>query len=466
MSEPELPSVEHVLPRPRRIRRTLVGTILACIGLMVSAYFYEGYTARKRLEAAIAAADRMDPYWRLEDLEAHREKLPDDKNSAVVIAAVVPVLPGSWSKFVAGNDFQSRDDHSGRRLDEKQVRILRTELKASARALVAARKLKDLPKGRFPFPLGVTPVLSHVQEVRTIANLLSFDAMLRAEEKDLEGAMESCSALLNTARSIGDEPTYISALVRIAIRSIAIGRLELVLSQGEPSDQALETIQRAWEDEEQFSLLVAASRGERAFADKSIQALQEGNGGGGTSNGVTGNATLNRIIAFFQRGSLSANRAASLELHTEIIEIANLPEPERQGRWDRLKARSGRFPGLVRLTYPMTEKLVEADRRTRAQMRLIIVTLAAERYRKANGKWPESLSVLVPKYLKEVPTDPYDGARLRFRRVDGGVVVYSIGADRLDNGGTLGTGYAGSDVGVRLWDVNRRRQPPLPSQAP
>lgn len=55
----------------------------------------------------------------------------------------------------------------------------------------------------------------------------------------------------------------------------------------------------------------------------------------------------------------------------------------------------------------------------------------------------------------EVPLDAYDGKPIRYRRLADGVVVYSVGADGKDDGGK-----AGADLGYRLWDVDRRRQPP------
>jgi hypothetical protein len=67
-----------------------------------------------------------------------------------------------------------------------------------------------------------------------------------------------------------------------------------------------------------------------------------------------------------------------------------------------------------------------------------------------------------------VPTDPFDGRPLRYRRLADGVVVYSVGDDRADDGGTLADDFpppAGTDLGVRLWDVPHRRQPP-PGEAP
>jgi hypothetical protein len=39
--------------------------------------------------------------------------------------------------------------------------------------------------------------------------------------------------------------------------------------------------------------------------------------------------------------------------------------------------------------------------------------------------------------------------------------VYSVSLDRQDNGGNITDNptIAGADLGFRLWDVNRRRQP-------
>src|SRR2546425_5202633 len=243
-------------PRRRRLRLILGGVLLAAIALVVGGYFYSSYEAEKRLQVAIAAADRDDPYWRMEDLEAHRETIPNGENSALIVITAGQLVPSG------GYNFTSMQAHSSQQLNEEQARILRVKMKEATAALAHARKLKDFPKGRYPVAWSedaLSTLLPHLQRVRELANLLSADAMLRAHDKDLDGALESCLANLNGARSIGDEPTYISALVRVAVRAVTLERLEQVLSQGEPSEAALAATQKAWEREEQFPLLLAAS---------------------------------------------------------------------------------------------------------------------------------------------------------------------------------------------------------------
>jgi hypothetical protein len=124
----------------------------------------------------------------------------------------------------------------------------------------------------------------------------------------------------------------------------------------------------------------------------------------------------------------------------------------------------------VSLLMPAVAKVMEADNRTHAQTRCALVAVAAERYRRAHGNWPASVDALVEdKLLKQAPTDPYDGARLRYRVREGSVVIYSVAQDREDNGGKFDgkSGLTkGTDIGFTLWDVSQRRLLPLPPKEP
>ena len=71
--------------------------------------------------------------------------------------------------------------------------------------------------------------------------------------------------------------------------------------------------------------------------------------------------------------------------------------------------------------------------------------------------------------LKRVPSDPYDGAPLRYRVRDDRVVIYSVAQDLEDNGGTFDgkAGYTkGTDLGFTLWNAAQRRLLPLPAKEP
>jgi hypothetical protein len=97
-----------------------------------------------------------------------------------------------------------------------------------------------------------------------------------------------------------------------------------------------------------------------------------------------------------------------------------------------------------------------------AQIRTAIAAIAAERYRIDQGRWPESLNQLVPRYLSAVPRDPFVNSPLKLLKLPDGLFIYSVGFDGKDDGGKIDPKLRmrdGADTGFRLWDLGRRRQP-------
>jgi len=81
---------------------------------------------------------------------------------------------------------------------------------------------------------------------------------------------------------------------------------------------------------------------------------------------------------------------------------------------------------------PATLRIKEIYLRTAAQMRLTRAGLALLRYRETNGVFPDTLDVLGLEGL----ADPFVEAPLLYKKTPDGFVVYSVGADQKDNGGS------------------------------
>jgi hypothetical protein len=99
--------------------------------------------------------------------------------------------------------------------------------------------------------------------------------------------------------------------------------------------------------------------------------------------------------------------------------------------------RDGPSTVFARLVLP---SLTRAAIRT-AQMQTWVdaarVACALERYHLANGKWPDSLDALTPKFMEKVPVDVIDGQKLRYHQPpEGGYLLYSVGWNKKDDGGT------------------------------
>lgn len=70
-----------------------------------------------------------------------------------------------------------------------------------------------------------------------------------------------------------------------------------------------------------------------------------------------------------------------------------------------------------------------------AMQRLALTALAIENFAKDAGHFPQKLDELTPKFVPEVPEDPFNGLDLLYRPTDRGYVLYSVGPDRQDTGG-------------------------------
>jgi hypothetical protein len=460
--------------RSRWRRRLRIGAIaVLCLAVVGGGYFsYVVRSGQSRLQRVMDELDREDPGWRLEELEAQRKVIPPEQNSARPISAAAALGMPNWPR-----DEQQQFDKAVTglspevQLPEKALAILRKNLKKSEPALTEARRLADLPYGRFLITYaadGFSTSYAHLRPAREVAELLKHDAMRRSAEGDIDAALASGRGILNAGRSMYDEPSLIVQLARTACCLVALKSIERSLAQGEPSEAALNRLRRLLEEEEAFPVMLVAARGERAIADRFLQALRSGQVPSvmtvlGTKPGrfQIGNFDAEDLAYRYYFKSSSGQHAALLVHLNELVEITKLPIEEQAPRLAQFDISQGSQPLLVRSLMYSTSKIGDAVLRSKAGLRCALVAIALERYRRVHGRWPDSLAALVLEYLPCVPIDPYDGAPLRFRRLADRVVVYSVSLDRQDNGGNITDNptIAGADLGFRLWDVNRRRQP-------
>ncbi len=119
--------------------------------------------------------------------------------------------------------------------------------------------------------------------------------------------------------------------------------------------------------------------------------------------------------------------------------------------------------------------------RSVSHRRATLASLAISAYRTEHRASPDALEDLVPKYLSEIPLDAFSQQPLRYRRLpDGEILLYSVGPDLIDDGGTkiqyqrprnqrsLGPLHS-EFLGDHLFSSTRRNanfEPPLVEAAP
>src|SRR5207244_2780976 len=116
--------------------------------------------------------------------------------------------------------------------EKAHVADVRTHLAKARESVELARSIRHVPGGGFSLmfsePTIIGTLLPKHQEVRQTMGLLSYDAAVRAYDRDDTGALESCLAILAAARGFGDDPLLIAQLIRIAGVAICVSTTERV----------------------------------------------------------------------------------------------------------------------------------------------------------------------------------------------------------------------------------------------
>jgi hypothetical protein len=302
---------------------------------------------------------------------------------------------------------------------------------------------------------GISTLLPQIANVRDVANLVLADAILQSEDGNADASLTACRAILGVGRSIGDEPALVSQRKRMDIRELACRQVERSLAQGQPSEIALAALQRDFDAEEDQPLLVFGLRGERALMDRFLSAVDSGE----FSRSQLRSAGFAYTEMLFW--STAPTRAIQLRFNNRAEQIAALPAEQQQMAFQRLDDESKDLPFASRMLVPAILRVATACLSSRARIRCASAALSCERYRLARGAWPSALEELVPRFLKRLPLDPFDGKSIRFRREHDHLVLYSVGEDRRDDGGrteAVPRSSAGSDLEFRLWGPRSRRQ--------
>jgi hypothetical protein len=308
-------------------------------------------------------------------------------------------------------------------------------------------------------------LLPDQSKCRDIFNVLRYDSLRQNQIENSDGALRSCRAILNAARSLGDEPLLLSQLIRISGVFVACQSIERTLAQGEPSPDDMASLQKLLEDEDAFPDLLLALRGERAALHQVIECVKRGEVSVDDLAGSRSNWMERTARSAW---SMDARRDHALFLSFIARRIEEVQRPmheqaELEKAFERDIRELPKNAFLTRNLIPGIAKMGESDRRKHAAVRCTIAALAVERYRQEKKAWPNDLAQLCPAYLAAVPVDPFDGKPLRYRRVADGVFLYSSGTDGVDNGGALNRDFntvPGTDMGIRLWDAAQRRQRP------
>jgi len=407
--------------------------LLLLVALLVGRWFQASRLVEAELVRIRAAGEPVTP----DDLRQYCPVTPDEEDTTDL-----------WLRGVGALDtpeFQS-DARPLPVVGESQAEIPPPgepwpQLNAAEELLAKYRRSLDLLHGAADqggaarYRLDLVPldrkVLDQVQSLRGGARLLTLEANVRAHRGDLHGAADAIHAMFLLGRSLEREPLMMPQLMRGAIAGQAREQLRRLLDSVEVADDDLDRLQQDLRASDAKATLRRGMMGERVAGIQQFDAPGSGGAGGGSV-----------FFKVTQRGSF----LEFLQFWDKMIQATEEPWPQAleafkvAGQEAQARARGGMTPArvgrtLTALLVPAVDAFTSAMARDAAMNGATDAAIACERYRRRHGKLPERLDQLVPEFLPEVPSDPFDGEPLRYVVSDDGYLVYSVGPDGTDHGG-------------------------------
>jgi len=342
-----------------------------------------------------------------------------------------------------------------------------TEYDAENERLLGPLKAQTAQNGwRGTTALAIPPL----NRFRMIANILARDADLAAEQRDGLRLQRNLIAIHQLAEQLCKRDFLVTDLVAIGIRSVAYRQAAGAL-QATPEllDEAFLVAYTHRLSVPQSAADLVTLAGERLLFLELLQNVytDDGNGDGritpqleqmfgnlATVNekgepiahpGV-GQKTLEMLVAPAAM-MVVASRKDMLEHYDAQLAIIErtLSRPYRESRQEIEAATQKQIEGLslkyafAGIVWPSIARIPETGERALASRDGVIVAIGLELYRRSNGRYPDTLEALSPRYLPTIPADRIDGQEVRYELIDGKPVIYSVGVDRDDDGGRMPT---------------------------
>ena len=303
-------------------------------------------------------------------------------------------------------------------------------------------------------------LLPDLSSVRTTSKLAALDAILLLIDGDPGGAVDATILQFRIADSLNEYPTLIGNLVQMACSRLGLQTVEDILRADEVSEADLARLREALAARRRANPLLWGMWSERALHVEVYDLLASGETDVGDL--YWGSAIPVPPSKLLPEFIIRKNQIRAVEMMTRLVDAGEdlVAMHEAALQLDTEIPQLSRTYFIVKMMMPSLSRAVFLQIEHDTVLDCTLVGIAAERFRLATGRWPASLDELVPVYLDQVPLDPFaEGQPLKLVVADRGIIIYSIGEDKMDDDGDVVVEEyqrVGPDLGFRLLDPEHR----------
>ncbi len=431
--------IEGAPKAKRRFRFWHIGGVVLLLAILTFVIFR--LAGRAKLQGRLDAMRAAGWPVTLVELDAWYEAPPYGENAADYIIEALAYLqkPDPDQKgqipWLGNAKMAARTEP----FDAETAVIVTQLLQDNQDAIAFLQEAATRERSRYPVDLtkGHATLLPHLSDLRSAVQLLCLKAMLHSEQGQQDLATGALICAFKVANSQAAEPVLISQMVRHGGQTTALVSLERIVNQVALEQEHLVHLRRTLMTAYDPDAMARAFAGERCMV---VLMLRDPRATGMELPPIFAHEgpSLLQIYGAQALGLVDRCLVQYIDDIDDLIAALRLPAHERQQAAGDLERRGQEFrEAHPALSYfiPSLHRFVLTDLAHMTRMRVAGVAIAVEQYRLAGNTLPEQLADLVPTFAPEVPLDPYDGRPLRYRRLEQGYVVYSIGKDLTDDGG-------------------------------
>jgi hypothetical protein len=494
--------IEQTRSRPRRrwvwwvvVGVGVLGLVIGPIGIWLTVVWFGGLA---QLESAMAEADAIYPHWRWEDLSRQREQVPPEENAWPLIEQIAARYRANpytetlernqrfwdrWNQYLASNPNRYLPAELSKELEDwiahdRTLPLLIEQVNRRRRAQAPWPYLGGSPP--LPYPISIESVLWRNRSALAIMHehYLNQERYREAEIAVL--------AAWKVVTALDDIPSEYYQSIGSGFQNWAIRRLERHLLLTEFSQENRQIVRQLLERQQEIARqrIFWAIRAERALAHERFEQIRRGElsltkaddwGGGSSWLPSNWGELLQHYLWDKPKGVLMRRFgpivlwAHQHQLHAEAIsdcnrleKAANKSDDEVSREWKSICERrlqtwqkwwfTGNADSIAGISL-----YNDALRRSKILLEAAKAGLAAEEFRVEHGRLPHDWNELVPRYLPSIPHDSFAGGPFQFKTTADGIVIYSVGTDRKDDGGD-----PERDIVFRVYHRDKRGLPPVP----
>ena len=268
-----------------------------------------------------------------------------------------------------------------------------------------------------------------------------------------EAAFDSIRAIFHLARAGRPHLSgFLSFIVANNKIAHALTAIRGGIAKNVFSPEELRSLQNELEDFDLLGDFTDAARAEIISATKSIRATKD-----------DPSSREGAFPSYYPVGWIDQSCAAILtELHRSCIaplktrDIAAFKKELKAMEAWIIETKSSYLArmrlSLALMTLPLAQSFGRDAARFQAHINQARIECALHRHFITNGTFPDTLENLVPDFLDAIPIDPMDQKPMRYLKMEsGGYMLYSIGWDLVDDGGTTSIGNHRPDPNTGDW---------------